>query len=63
MADGYRLYRLDGMGQIADAELIKARDDDDAIRQAEEIAKTALKCEVWQGGRLVMKLDRRSPTV
>lgn len=53
----YRLYCLDGAGRIGLAELIKAADDEDAVRQAHEIKHHALKCEVWQRQRLVATLD------
>jgi hypothetical protein len=59
LTDEYRLYRLDGMGQIANAVLLDARDDDDAIRQARELGRSSLKCEVWQSARLVTILDRQ----
>jgi len=58
----YRLYRLDGMGRIADAEFFEACDDEDAIRQAQVLCRNAIKCEVRQGSRLVMALNRRNLT-
>jgi hypothetical protein len=56
----YRLYCLDGVGSIGLAEWIQALDDDDAIRQAYELKRGALKCEVWLGMRLVATLDRQA---
>ena len=53
----YRLYCLDGIVSISLAESIDASDDSDAIRQAQEIKRGALKCEVWLGQRLVATLD------
>jgi hypothetical protein len=53
----YRLYCLDGVGRIGLAEWIEAGDDADAIRQAQEIKRGALRCEVWLGKRLVATLD------
>ena len=53
----YRLYCLDGTGSLGLAESIEATDDADAIRQAQEIKRGALKCEVWLGQRLVATLD------
>ncbi len=53
----YRLYCLDGTGSIALAEWIGASDDEDAIRQAHELKRGALKCEVWLGNRLVASID------
>jgi hypothetical protein len=43
----YRLYCLDGVGGISLAEWIEAADDCDAVQQAQEIKRGALKCEVW----------------
>ncbi len=54
----YRLFRLDGLGQIMLVELIRAADDCDATRQAIQLAKSALKCEIWEGRRLVRTLGR-----
>ena len=53
----YRLYCLDGAGNINLVEWIEAPDDADAIRQAHELKRGALKCEVWLGKRLVATLD------
>jgi hypothetical protein len=53
----YRLYCLDGFGSIGLAEWIEATDDTDAMRQAQEIKRGALRCEVWLGNRLVATLD------
>jgi hypothetical protein len=52
----YRLYCLDGAGKIGLAEEITAVDDQDAIQQAYRLKQRALKCEVWQGRRLVSAL-------
>ena len=53
----YRLYCLDGAGEIELADWIEAADDADAVRQAQKLKKDARKCEVWQGRRLVATLD------
>lgn len=55
----YRLYGLDGVRKVASAEWIEADDDYAAI----EAAKTRFHgsgCELWQGRRLVARLDGRS---
>lgn len=55
---GYRLYSLDGARKVASAEWIDADDDKGAV----EAAKTMMKgqdCEVWQGTRLVARLNLR----
>ena len=57
--EDYRIYRLDGVGMIAPAELIAASDDNDAIRQVRAIGRDARKCELWKGKRLVIALDGR----
>ena len=49
----YRIYCLDGAGHISLAEWIEAGDDADALAQAEWLTRGAIKCEVWQGHRLV----------
>jgi hypothetical protein len=53
----FRLYCLDGTGSITLAEWIEAADDAEAIRQAQDLKRGALKCEVWVGNRLVATLD------
>jgi hypothetical protein len=57
MSGNYRLYCLDARGQISMAEWIDAEDDQDAIRQAQASKQDARKCEVWDGNRLVARLD------
>jgi hypothetical protein len=56
----YRLYCLDGAGRISLAEWIDAADDEDAIRQAQDMKRGALRCEVWSGKRLVATLDAQA---
>jgi hypothetical protein len=58
IVNDYRLYRLDAAGQIMLVELIHAADDDDAVQQAAELSRAALKCEIWQGNRLISKMGR-----
>jgi hypothetical protein len=53
----YRLYCLNDAGGISLAETIIASDDQDAINQARELKQDALKCEVWDGRRLVATLN------
>ena len=55
----YRLYCLDGAGRISFAEEIDAASDEEAIAAALEMKPDALKCEVWEGHRLVAALDLR----
>lgn len=53
----YRLYCLDGGGQIGFADWIEADSDGDAIAQARRLKHHGQKCEVWQQGRLIATLD------
>jgi hypothetical protein len=55
---GYRLYGLDGVSKVASADWIEADDDDDAIAAARE-RHDGRECELWQGRRLVARLDLR----
>lgn len=56
----YRLYCLDETGRIGLAEWIEAADDADAIRQAHDLNERALKCEIWQGQRLVATIGQQA---
>ena len=49
----YRVYCLDGAGDIGLAEWLEAKDDAQALAFARELNDGALKCEVWDGKRLV----------
>jgi hypothetical protein len=53
----YRLYCLDALGRIGMAEWIDAENDQDAIQQAQLLKRDAMKCEIWNGSRLVARLD------
>jgi hypothetical protein len=55
---GYRLYCLDGANKVASAEWIEADDDEAAVEVARE-RHEGYECEVWQGPRLVARLDFR----
>jgi hypothetical protein len=52
----YRLYRLDGVRMVSSGEWIEADDDHAAIEAAKE-KFDGERCEVWQGRRLVARLD------
>ncbi|HKX91858.1 MAG TPA: hypothetical protein VJM15_05460 [Sphingomicrobium sp.] len=54
----YRLYCLDGAGRVETAEWIEAADDQAAIAAA-SAGHQGRKCELWQGGRMVARLDLR----
>ena len=55
MAD-YRIYCLDGAGNIGFADWIQADSDEAAVSQAREIKPDGRKCEIWQKSRLVGQL-------
>jgi hypothetical protein len=52
----YRLYCLDGTGKLHFAEDFRAGSADEAITKARELKPDAVKCEIWQGKRLVATL-------
>ena len=52
----YRLYGLDGVRKVASGEWIEADDDHAAIAAAKE--RFDGHCEVWQGPRLVARVER-----
>jgi hypothetical protein len=55
----YRVYCLDGAGRVWAAEWIEAEDDAAATKSARQF-KTAVRCEIWQGQRLVGRVDLAS---
>ena len=54
----YRLYGLDGVKRVASGEWFDADDDETAIKVAKEMMD-GHDCELWQGPRLVARLDRK----
>jgi hypothetical protein len=52
----FRLYCLDRDGRIDLADVIHASTDEEAIAKARVLKRHTLKCEVWQGRRLVATL-------
>jgi len=58
----YRIYCLDGAGKISFAEELSASSDEEAIAKAHRLKQKALKCEVWQGRRLVATLSAKDLT-
>ncbi len=55
----YRLYCLDGTNKVASADWIEAEDDAAAIEVAKE-RHDGYVAEVWQGPRLVARVDGRA---
>lgn len=57
----YRLYCLDGAGQIAGApETLSAASDREAVAAAKALDKP-LRCELWLGSRLVAEIPPAEP--
>jgi len=51
----YRLYRLDGAGNITTAEWLEAADDAQAATRARDVAGTN-RWEIWDRHRLVARI-------
>lgn len=56
----YRHYRLDGAGNISNAEWFEATDDADAVRQVRE-KNLPVASEIWDRNRRVAKIDPATP--
>jgi hypothetical protein len=52
----YRVYCYDAQQKTVSSDLIEAANDQDAIARA-EAAGFGSKCEIWEGKRLVAKLE------
>jgi hypothetical protein len=57
-SENYRYYCLDSAGHLHSAEWFYAESDEKAIAQIEAEHPEAT-CEIWQGKRLVAKLEPR----
>jgi len=53
----YRVYCLDGQGQIGLADWIEAESDDEALAKTRALRPDAHQCELWLKNRLVAKLN------
>jgi hypothetical protein len=53
----YRVYCLDGGGQIGFADWIEAIDDSDALAKAKRLKRNGQKCEVWRQSNLIATLN------
>ena len=56
----YRLYCFDGVGKVWVADWLEAASDEEAINAARQM-DSGVKCELWEGHRLVASIDRRAP--
>jgi len=54
----YRIYCIDGGDKIASAEWVQADNDEAAIELVRE-RHDGYKCELWDGKRLVTRIDLR----
>lgn len=54
----YKIYCIDGANKIAFADWVEADDDAVAIALVKE-RHDGYKCELWQGTRLVERIDLR----
>ena len=52
----YRVYCLDGAGKVSSAEWIEAKSDTAALEAARRFTD-AVHCEVWDGQRLVGRVE------
>ena len=52
----FRLYFLDGVNRFTRAENIEAVSTEEAVRQARKLMGSAVKCEIWDGHRLVARV-------
>ena len=57
----YRLYFIDGAGKFTAAEWIEADGDESALAAAHGLNKS-VKCELWQGRRLIARIAPAPPT-
>jgi hypothetical protein len=57
----YRIYKLDGDGRFATAEWVEADDDDAALDAARSSAMQVSRFELWQGNRLVVRINDAPP--
>ena len=57
----YRVYCLDGAGKVWAAEWIEAEDDSAALDAARTIEQ-AVHTEVWQGQRLIGRVEPKNGT-
>ena len=55
----YRLYFIDGSEHIANAEIFRCLDDDEARTVAKRYLN-GLTAELWQGGRMIARYERNS---
>jgi hypothetical protein len=52
----YRLYCFDGAGKVWTADWLRASSDAEAIELAHGM-EVGVKCEIWEGKRLVTTID------
>ena len=52
----YRIYFLDGVNRFTRTEAVEAASDEDAVSQARPLIGDSLKCEIWDGERIVARI-------
>lgn len=55
----YRIYSFDGPG-ISQGEGFEAATDHEAVSKARQMKPEAIKCEIWEGRRLVASFEGRT---
>jgi hypothetical protein len=55
----YRLYCFDGVGKVWAPDWLHASSDEEAIALAQAM-DVGVKCEIWEGKRLVATIEPRS---
>jgi hypothetical protein len=55
----YRVYCVDGAGQIDLADWIPAATHEEAIMKARELRPDAHKCELWLGDQMIAKINEQ----
>ena len=56
MAD-YKIYRLNGVGQIASVPVVVSASDDEGALVAARDQSNPYGCEIWRGNRLIARID------
>ena len=53
----YRVYLLDGVNRFTRAEVVEAASDEEATRQARNLMNGFVKCEIWNGEKLIARMS------
>ena len=58
----YTVYRLNGTSRISEPPNYIAADTDEEAIEFPRDKKLKVRCEVWEGGRLVARIDAHPPS-